>query len=171
MRRAAQNSRSPRNARDQVEPLTEIVRDGETTLVRLAGELDMATVPLVQEALERECERGPVRLTLDLTDVQFLDSSAMNLLVSIHRGLRARGCRLILANPSEVVTRTMQIAQLHRLLAVTHTASHPDSAQRLDEELRGRAAPEPEIVQLDQIRLVSPRDEPKSFDDSGRTIR
>jgi anti-sigma B factor antagonist len=140
MRRAARNSRSPGYDRHQAEPLTEIVRDGETTLVRLAGDVDMATVPLVQEALERECDRGPVRLTLDLADVQFLDSSAMNLLVSIHRELRARGCRLILANPSEVVAHTMQIAQLDRLLAVTNTAGQPESAHGLDEELRTRAA-------------------------------
>jgi anti-sigma B factor antagonist len=123
--------------------VTEIDRNGEITLVRLAGELDMATVPLVRDALDRERARRPLQLTLDLTDVQFLDSSAMNLLVSLHRGLRAEGCRLILANPSDAVARTMQIAQLHRLLGSTDTVGRPAPSRNGHDAGRGaRSAPD-----------------------------
>jgi anti-sigma B factor antagonist len=106
-------------------PVTAIAREGGMTVVWLAGELDMASVPLVRAALERERDLRPRRLTLELTDVQFLDSSALRLLVSIHRELRAQGCDLILANPSEAISRTMQIAQLHRLLTITVTPGRP----------------------------------------------
>jgi anti-anti-sigma factor len=82
----------------------------------------MATVPLVREVLERECERRPLRLTLELADVEFLDSSAMNLFVTTHRRLRAGGSDLVLADPSHAVAHTMQIAQLHRLLTVAYNA-------------------------------------------------
>jgi anti-sigma B factor antagonist len=121
MGRGAQNhNRRLGSDRNGAGPVGAVVRKGETTLVRLAGELDMATMPLVREALERECERRPRRLTLDLAAVEFLDSSAMNLLVAVHRRLRAEGSDLVLANPSEVVAYTMRIAQLHRSLTITH---------------------------------------------------
>jgi anti-anti-sigma factor len=123
MGRGAQNhNRRLGRDRNAAAPVHAVVRDGETTLVKLAGELDIATMPLVRDALERECERRPLRLTLELGDVEFLDSSAMNLLVAIHRRLRAEGSDLVLDNPSEVVANTMRIAQLHRLLTITHEA-------------------------------------------------
>jgi anti-anti-sigma factor len=116
-------------------PVRVVVRDGQTTLVRLAGELDMATMPLVREALERECERRPLRLTLELGAVEFLDSSALNLLVAIHRRLRAEGSDLVLDNPSEVVAHTMRIAQLHRLFTITHETV-PDATASFGSSLR-----------------------------------
>ena len=105
-----------------VGPVVRVKRDGEGTTVQLVGELDMATVPLVREVLERECEVRPSRLTLELADVEFLDSSAMNLFVTIHRRLRAGGSDLVLADPSHAAAHTMQIAQLHRLLTVAYNA-------------------------------------------------
>jgi anti-sigma B factor antagonist len=127
MGRGAQNhSHRLGSDRNGAEPVRAVVREGETTLVRLGGELDMATMPLVRETLERECARRPLRLTLELAAVEFLDSSAINLLVAIHRRLRAEGADLVLANPSEVVAQTMRIAQLHRLLTITHEAA-PDA--------------------------------------------
>ena len=136
---AQNHSHRPRNDRHGVTPVTEVVRQGETTVIRLAGELDMATVPLVRETLERERDRRPLRLTLDLADVEFLDSSAMSLLASMHRGLCAEGCELVLANPSEVIARTMQIAQIDRLLTITNESRGPEPAESgNDEELRAR---------------------------------
>jgi anti-anti-sigma factor len=116
------------NDRNGIGPVAAVVREGESTLVRLAGELDMATVPLVREVLERECERRPSRLTLELADVEFLDSSAMNLFVTIHRRLRAGGSDLVLADPSYAAAHTMQIAQLHRLLTVAYNAKPEPAA-------------------------------------------
>lgn len=109
-------------------PVVRVKRDGEGTTVQLVGELDMATVPLVREVLERECERRPLRLTLELADVEFLDSSAMNLFVTTHRRLRAGGSDLVLADPSHAVAHTMQIAQLHRLLTVAYNAKPEPAA-------------------------------------------
>ena len=141
MGRGAQNNhRRLGSDRNGAGPVRRIVRAAETTLVRLGGELDMATMPLVREALERECERRPLRLTLELAAVEFLDSSAMNLLVALDRRLRAEGAHLVLANPSDVVAQTMRIAQLHRLLTITYKAVPHATAAGLSVSATARGA-------------------------------
>jgi len=102
-------------------PLQEIVRDGDRTIVRLAGDLDFATVAGVTPLLEAECARRPGRLVLDLSGVAFLDSSGIHLLVQVHKRLTADGCRLIVANPSAAAARALQVTATDAVLEVTHT--------------------------------------------------
>lgn len=52
------------------------------TVVVLRGEHDLATVPMLEEALSRACADGPT--LVDLTDVAFIDSSSLGVLVD-HR--------------------------------------------------------------------------------------
>jgi anti-sigma B factor antagonist len=50
------------------------------TKVVLAGEIDLASVPALEAALLGTLEERPVRLILDLSAVDFLDSSGVHLL-------------------------------------------------------------------------------------------
>jgi anti-sigma B factor antagonist len=63
--------------------------DGVTLV--LAGELDSCTCSLVREALD-EIERDrPLRLVIDLSELSFIDSVGVHLIVSEYRRARHRG--------------------------------------------------------------------------------
>jgi anti-anti-sigma factor len=81
-------------------------------VVRLAGELDIATAPTVFETLSRL--HGPV--FVDMTDVTFLDSSALRSLLVAHRHAARRGERLVVHEASEAVRRVMQLLDVGRIL-------------------------------------------------------
>jgi anti-sigma B factor antagonist len=100
----------------------EILRDRDKTIVRLAGDLDFATVAEVTPLLERECARHPRQLVLDLSGVEFLDSSGIYLLLKVHKRLTADGCSLILANPTAAAARALQVTATDQVLQVTHTS-------------------------------------------------
>ena len=55
-------------------------REGERAVVALAGELDLAGVPRLEEALG-EARRAARSLTIDLTDLDFIDSSGLGVLL------------------------------------------------------------------------------------------
>ena len=55
----------------------------ETALVRLVGELDLAEVGPLQRELERLCSNGLTELTLDLSELVFLDSTGLHLLMKL----------------------------------------------------------------------------------------
>jgi anti-anti-sigma factor len=72
----------------------------ERVVVRLAGEADLSTRPLLDEGLRDAAAAGdPVEV--DLGDVRFFDSSCLGALGSFSAHLRAGGrtCRLVAVPP------------------------------------------------------------------------
>lgn len=62
-------------------------RDG-TPVVQVGGDLDVCTAPRLKEALDGAAAQGS-RVVLDLSDVHFIDSTALGVLVSAQQRARA----------------------------------------------------------------------------------
>jgi anti-anti-sigma factor len=76
----------------ELEPFRcEIEPDRIAVRVRPVGELDLATVPIVEAQLAELWSVGFTHLVLDLRDVVFLDSAGVRLLVSWHAHSSADG--------------------------------------------------------------------------------
>jgi anti-sigma B factor antagonist len=67
-----------------------------TTVVAVAGELDLASAPNLKWTLNDSISKGARRLVLDMSPVTFIDSTALGVLVGVQRNLRVGG-RLALA--------------------------------------------------------------------------
>src|SRR6185369_5447303 len=65
--------------------------------VAIAGELDMATVPRVEAALEVEPAASAGAVVVDLAGVTFMDSTGLAALVKLEHALAARAGRLAIA--------------------------------------------------------------------------
>src|ERR1700759_2284399 len=64
-------------------------------VLTLAGELDLGTVPVLQERLDQAiCAKAAV--VIDLSRLRFIDSSGLDLLVRAERQLRDSGAQLVL---------------------------------------------------------------------------
>jgi len=84
----------------------------DALIVEVVGEIDMATAPELSTAISAAAE-GVERVVVDLTEVTFLDSSALNALVHSQRELADREIGLRLVSPSDrVVRRVFEITQL-----------------------------------------------------------
>jgi anti-sigma B factor antagonist len=64
--------------------ITEEIR-GETLLLSLVGELDLSTVPELARRVEDRLAESPTRITLNLEDLTFMDSSGLRLLIELNR--------------------------------------------------------------------------------------
>ena len=94
---------------------TEVSREGNATLIRVVGEIDIATCERLRDAIEPHL--GPQQtIVLDLTGVEFMDSSSLNVLVQARGTLTADGGSLFLRNPSLAAHRLLTIAGLEDLL-------------------------------------------------------
>ena len=96
---------------------------GEATL-RLAGDLDLVTAPLLREELARHHARGH-RVVLDLAEVEFLDSTGLVLLMeSAREGAGPEGWTVALRrNVSPAVTRLLEVTKTEQLFAWTDAPS------------------------------------------------
>jgi anti-anti-sigma factor len=88
--------------------LTITVVPGTPHLVKLLGELDLASAPELRSQL-RPLDGD---LEVDLAGLTFLDSSGMNALVDVHRDRDARGHRLVIRGASGIVLRALTITGL-----------------------------------------------------------
>jgi anti-sigma B factor antagonist len=84
----------------------EAIEEG-SVLVTAAGELDLHTCSEFQGVLAAARDRRPARLVVDLSDVTFIDSTALAVLVVVQRGMQ---------RPLDVVVTR---PHLRRILIVT----------------------------------------------------
>jgi anti-sigma B factor antagonist len=85
----------------------------------LAGELDAATVPQLELALDRAEEAGAKQIVVDLEHVTFIDSSGLQALVACQRRFNGRGPELLIRRPHAEVARTFALVGLDKLLRIT----------------------------------------------------
>jgi anti-sigma B factor antagonist len=69
----------------------EILSAGATTRIVLRGELDLATVAQLDQAIHEAHGRGARQLLLDLRELQFIDSTGLHAFVRIDAGARTNG--------------------------------------------------------------------------------
>jgi len=93
----------------------------DVCLVRLAGELDMRTAPLVRDDLRMQSAAGPAHLVLDLTAVDLIAAAGISLLVMAMRNEQGiRGRLLVDARSEGTVLRILRLTGVAALLPVRH---------------------------------------------------
>jgi anti-sigma B factor antagonist len=99
-----------------------IEKTATATVLRVAGELDLLTVPDLQTRLTDVVDATTGAVVADLTAVQFLGSSGLRLLLGLRSELAEQGRALrLVVGGSRAVTRPLLITGLDRLLDL-----HPD---------------------------------------------
>lgn len=106
-----------------ISPATFVTREGDeegTWVLAVAGEIDVATSPELRRELHQLADREPTCLVLDLSDVTFIDSSGLGVLVGGLKRLREedRGDILILEGLQEPVRKVFDITGLTELFAI-----------------------------------------------------
>ena len=93
--------------------------DEHTTLVRVIGELDLATSPRIETDLLRLIHEGlGRRLVLDLSELTFLDSTGLRALWRTRQHAQAAGAQLYISAASESVMRVLKVTKLDRVFSL-----------------------------------------------------
>jgi anti-anti-sigma factor len=91
---------------------------GDTTVLHLRGELDLATVPALRETAFAELERTDcATLAFDLAELAFLDSTGIGSWVEIRRRALNNGQRVVIRKVPDFVARVLEIGALMPLFA------------------------------------------------------
>ena len=78
----------------------------------VSGEIHVSTAPRFRQALEAIIERGDGTLVLDLTAVEFIDSTGLSVLLNGLRLVSQRGGHMALVCTNPTVLRLFQITSL-----------------------------------------------------------
>ena len=95
----------------------------------VSGEIDAHTAPEIAAAISGSTVE-PLRI--DLSGVEFVDSSGLRVLIEAHQARQAEGRSMTLVRPSNVVTRLFDIAGVDQYLDIAHeTRSSTRAAGRV----------------------------------------
>ncbi|MEV0456656.1 STAS domain-containing protein [Catellatospora methionotrophica] len=92
-------------------------------VVQLGGELDLATDPDLRQGLQQVLQDGARVVVLDLTDVAFLDSTALGTIVWLHEQLQPRNGHVRVAVTRPLVLRVMELTSVDRLVRIYDTVA------------------------------------------------
>jgi anti-sigma B factor antagonist len=93
----------------------------EMQVFELVGSLDIATSPTVRAALTSASERGNHRLVVDLTQVDFLDSTGLGALIGGQRRAKEFNGEVRLVAKEGQILRLLRITGLLKVFAVYAT--------------------------------------------------
>jgi anti-sigma B factor antagonist len=92
--------------------LTEEPLDDSSVVIRVAGEIHATTAPEFSERLNAAIADGKTGVILDLTGVEFIDSTGLSVLLNgLRRVTRVRGS-MVLACANPTVLRLFEITKL-----------------------------------------------------------
>jgi anti-sigma B factor antagonist len=101
--------------------------DDLVAVIRGEGRLNMVSAPRLRDAVAAAVADGRPRVVVDLSPVDFMDSSGLGALVGCLKTARQAGGDLRIAAPSEQVTMVLQLSNLDRILTSYAT---PEDAYR-----------------------------------------
>ena len=118
-------------------------QDGPLTVVAAGGEVDAYTGPELLEALTDSLEQneGPTWLLVDLTEVQYLDSIGLGILVQAAKQAADGGGALAVACHTPVVLKVFDISGTRQMLGVRETVG--EAAALLQARKEGADREEP----------------------------
>ncbi len=100
------------------------------TVVSVGGELDLTTAPELLQALTRLVDDGYHHLIVDLTGLDFCDSSGLSVLVRVKNRLDEVGGDVTLAGATPIVERVLEVSGLAEVFGSHRSVAEAQAARR-----------------------------------------
>jgi len=92
------------------------VRPDGVAVLRLEGKLNMVSAGPVRQRIAALVEQGHARVAVDLSGVDFIDSSGLGALISGVKSTRQAGGDLRIARPTEQAQLVLSLTGMERVL-------------------------------------------------------
>jgi anti-anti-sigma factor len=86
---------------------SETLEDGQTLVFRCRGDLDAHTFEILDEELQDSFDEGASRIIVDLSQVPYMSSAGIGVLVGANNLAEENGGKMVLVKPSENVAQVL----------------------------------------------------------------
>ncbi|MGQ0678157.1 MAG: STAS domain-containing protein [Actinomycetota bacterium] len=88
------------------------------TILKLDGEVDIYTAGKLRDAVNQTVEEGRFRLAFDLSDMEFMDSSGLGVLIAALKRVKEHEGELVLLSPRDQMRRILSLTGLDSILTI-----------------------------------------------------
>ena len=101
---------------------------GETLVVRVGGEIDHHSAVSVRTGIDARIEEErPAKLLLELSAVDFMDSSGLGLIMGRYALVQKYGGGFAVLDPSAAVLKIIRLAGMERMITILKTKEKKDA--------------------------------------------
>jgi len=87
--------------------------------IKLSGDIDHHTAKEVRDSVDNLIKRtNPVELELDLSDIEFMDSSGLGLVLGRYKKQTEMGGKMKILNPTKRVMQILQLAGVEKIIKI-----------------------------------------------------
>ncbi len=96
----------------------ELVVTIEESLIKISGEIDFTGTPALRKELHKFIEVSAGEVRVDLSELEYLDSSGLASLIELRRILTQEGRSVIIISVTEQVDRLLHLTQVKSLFGM-----------------------------------------------------
>ena len=96
---------------------TNVVDEGKQLVISIKERFDFSLHQEFRDAYSH-CDRPDTTYILDLSQTDYMDSSALGMILLLKDHVEMNASQLIISKPSETVNKILEIAQFHRLMTI-----------------------------------------------------
>ena len=100
-----------------------VTENGASRTVRLEGTCDLATAPDLRNALQPLLPPGVQEVIVDVSELEFIDSTGLGVILGAMRRLREGGGALRIAGATGSVRRVLEITDLDKVIPLVDAES------------------------------------------------
>jgi anti-sigma B factor antagonist len=97
------------------------MHEGDWTVLRVQGEIDLSNASVLRRRIMDEIRRGHLSIAVDLSELDFLDASGLAVLIAGRRMTEEVSGSLTLITPSPQVRKVLQVSGLDKVFAMSGT--------------------------------------------------
>lgn len=90
----------------------DVIERDSASVLAVTGEVDLQSAPHLANALEQARVAGASIIVVDLSRVDFLDSSGLGVLVTANRDIQAGGASLRIVRPRPAINKVLTLTRL-----------------------------------------------------------
>ena len=95
--------------------------DGKRVQINIKGRFDYRVSKDFRDAYSHIPGRNGITYHVDLSDVDFMDSSALGMLLLLREHAKCRGGVVIIEHPSESIDKVLRVANFEQLFDIDYT--------------------------------------------------
>ena len=91
--------------------------DGKTLTADIAGRIDTVTSPELDSEIKSSLD-GITKVILNFKQVEYISSSGLRVLLSLHKTMTAKDGELVIRKPTEMVTEVFEVTGFADILNI-----------------------------------------------------
>lgn len=96
-----------------------ISKDNNQVIISVNERFDFSLHQHFRDAYS-QCVDQDLNYILDLSQTDYMDSSALGMILLLKDHVDLHASKLVISRPSETVNKILEIAQFHRLMTIEH---------------------------------------------------